>query len=303
MFRPKVSIGIPAYNEEANIKDLVESLFAQKQKSFSLHEIIVVSDASDDNTVAKVKEISDNRLVVFENTTRMGKALSQNKVIDLFTGDLLAMFDADILIRDRYFLNKLIRPFRQDKNIGIVSPKIIPLPPNNFFEGVMNCGAHLRQEVFEASNEGNNMGLCYGRARVFSKKMAEKILWPQVYGEDSYSYLTCVKEKYTFTFNPSAVAYYRSPGNLRDHFKQSARASFVPQMLSQYFSMELVKKETAGMGKLRMVKIMLTFLLKNPILFASYIMVFLYTRMHPGRKKHATALWNVSQSSKFLTGK
>ena len=46
-----VTIGIPAYNEEANVRNLLVSLLAQKETNFKLQEIIVVSDGSTDKTV------------------------------------------------------------------------------------------------------------------------------------------------------------------------------------------------------------------------------------------------------------
>jgi len=45
-----VSIGIPAYNEEANIGKLLSSLIKQKEAGFIIKEIIVVSDQSTDKT-------------------------------------------------------------------------------------------------------------------------------------------------------------------------------------------------------------------------------------------------------------
>ena len=45
-----VSVGIPAYDEEANIKSLLEAILQQRQENFILKSIIVVSDGSTDRT-------------------------------------------------------------------------------------------------------------------------------------------------------------------------------------------------------------------------------------------------------------
>ena len=49
-----ITIGIPAYNEEANIKYLLKLLLNQKIKNAAIHEVIVVSDGSTDGTVLQV---------------------------------------------------------------------------------------------------------------------------------------------------------------------------------------------------------------------------------------------------------
>ena len=50
MIKPKVSVGISAYNEEHNLAQLLRSITRGKAQSFELAEIIVVSDGSTDRT-------------------------------------------------------------------------------------------------------------------------------------------------------------------------------------------------------------------------------------------------------------
>ena len=59
-----VSVGIPALNEELNIKQLLTAILRQEEDSFVLREIIVVSDGSTDETVALAKSIKDKRIRV-----------------------------------------------------------------------------------------------------------------------------------------------------------------------------------------------------------------------------------------------
>ncbi len=54
---PGISIIVPARNEEANIPRLLASLVRQ---NYPQYEVIVVDDASTDNTVAKVREYADD---------------------------------------------------------------------------------------------------------------------------------------------------------------------------------------------------------------------------------------------------
>ena len=63
---------IPAYNEEATIRELIESVLQQQPK-----QLIIVNDASKDNTSAILQEMhNDVSFRVIENTHNQGKAHS-----------------------------------------------------------------------------------------------------------------------------------------------------------------------------------------------------------------------------------
>ena len=52
----RISVVIPAFNEEGNIGRLIEETFAQVPESV-LGEVIVIDDASDDGTGAEIKAL------------------------------------------------------------------------------------------------------------------------------------------------------------------------------------------------------------------------------------------------------
>ena len=57
----RVTIGIPAYNEENNIIPLLTSLVNQKTSQVVVEKIIVMSDGSSDNTVGSVKLLKNKK--------------------------------------------------------------------------------------------------------------------------------------------------------------------------------------------------------------------------------------------------
>ena len=61
MINPTLSIGIVAFNEEANIAHLLKTILDQKIESVLMMEIIVVSDASSDKTDEIVGSFADPR--------------------------------------------------------------------------------------------------------------------------------------------------------------------------------------------------------------------------------------------------
>ncbi|MFH1105710.1 MAG: glycosyltransferase family 2 protein [Candidatus Aenigmatarchaeota archaeon] len=91
MALPRVSIVIPAYNEEKGIEKTVRKV---KLKTISLRpEIIVVDDGSKDGTYAVAKKIRGIRLI--KQLSNKGKAEALKAGFALSKGGLLATIDAD----------------------------------------------------------------------------------------------------------------------------------------------------------------------------------------------------------------
>src|SRR3989338_9161647 len=155
----KVSIGIPAYNEEANIKNLLTALLGQKQDDFELSEIIVVSDGSFDGTVKEAQSVHSEIVSIINRQERKGKTESQNEILKIFKGDILVLLDADIIPKNEMFLSHLIRPFSVNPKIGLVGGKVSPLPSKNLFEGVLIFSIAMKQEIVDNFNLGDNLYL------------------------------------------------------------------------------------------------------------------------------------------------
>jgi len=114
---PTISIGIPAYNEEANIGNLLESILSQKQDSFVLKEMIVISDGSTDRTVQEAKKVSDERVKVIEGIERRGQAYRQNEICSRASADFLVLLNADILIKNNSLFIKIMKANQNRKNV------------------------------------------------------------------------------------------------------------------------------------------------------------------------------------------
>lgn len=91
---PKVSIIIPAYNAEDYIREAVDSALAQTHED---REVIVVDDASTDDTPLVLKSYGDR--IIVHRQANAGVSGARNTGARLATGAILAFLDADDLWR------------------------------------------------------------------------------------------------------------------------------------------------------------------------------------------------------------
>ncbi len=84
----KVSVIIPCYKYAHYLKECVESVRGQ---TYPIHEIIVVSDGSPDNTLEVCKELE----VIWYEKENGGLASARNYGIERCTGEYVMCLDAD----------------------------------------------------------------------------------------------------------------------------------------------------------------------------------------------------------------
>jgi len=93
----KLSVVIPAYNEEKRITETLRAVSGFLQKQSFQYEIIVVSDGSKDSTVSVVKNIavSTPYLRIVANETNHGKGFVTRQGMLEANGDARLFMDAD----------------------------------------------------------------------------------------------------------------------------------------------------------------------------------------------------------------
>ncbi|NMM39122.1 MAG: glycosyltransferase family 2 protein [Glaciimonas sp.] len=89
---PAVSIIIPSYNRGYCIAQCIQSALNQ---TFTDFEIIVVDDASNDDTQAQVMNIFDSRIHYLTHETNRGGAVARNTGIRIAQGEFVAFLDSD----------------------------------------------------------------------------------------------------------------------------------------------------------------------------------------------------------------
>ncbi|OGM25942.1 hypothetical protein A2627_02340 [Candidatus Woesebacteria bacterium RIFCSPHIGHO2_01_FULL_39_28] len=297
-----LTIGIPAFNEEANIGKLLKYLLAQRSSGFEIKEIIVSSDASVDRTVSVIKSFQDRRIIVIDNKgERQGIARGLNQIILKANGDILVTLDADIRIEDNEFLLKLIRPILQGK-ADLTSSAIKELVPNTRFAKILNISMVLKDVLFKVFKNGDNVYTCHGLARAYSSKFYRGLNFPVSIGNDMYCYLACISKGYLYKYVSESVVWYKLPENFSDHQNQSLRFFVTQKEMEKIFGNEFVKLQTniSPAVYFKAVLLSLPVLVKNPLDSIVYFFVQLFLRLRPKPDSARKQAWNIVASSKKI---
>src|SRR5919108_1459209 len=99
----RVTIGIPSYNEERNIINLLRSLSIQSLKDYFISEIIISDDSSDSTpelVESFAKKYSRLNIKLIHHYKRRGAAAAWNEIFHRSVGDFIVLYDADIVINE-----------------------------------------------------------------------------------------------------------------------------------------------------------------------------------------------------------
>ena len=120
----KISIIVPIYNAEKNIKKCLESINEQIALESEI-EVILINDGSTDNTDEIVKEYIEkhmkNKDVKYFTKKNEGVAKTRNYGLNKSTGDYILFVDSDDYISNDTI--KILEPYIQ-KNIDIIKFKL-----------------------------------------------------------------------------------------------------------------------------------------------------------------------------------
>lgn len=296
---PTVTIGIPAYNEEVNIKNLLLSILAQKEKGFSIREIIVVSDGSTDKTIHEVKTVRDKGIKLVVHKQRRGKVVRLNQMFTEFKGDILVQFDADIELKDSRVLYELILPFIKDEEIDLVCGRNAPLPPATFVEKLAYFGAQVWEEAKKSLGDKAERYYCNGSIRAFSKNFLREFRLPESIGstEDVYSYLFAKTHGYSVFCAKSAVVYFRLPSTFKDYTKQMKRFLINSRTLGEFFGRKMVRKYNTITNSVRLKALLKLSSKTPPHIVICYLILQYISKIEAIFYKQKN-LWDISTSSK-----
>jgi len=114
--QPLVSICIPTYNAERTVMSTLQSILNQTYQNL---EILVVDNASSDDTLSLLGQVTDPRLVIHRNERNTGAEANFSLCIGLAGGQYVAVFHADDLYLPN-MVEKQVRVFQDNPSVGAV---------------------------------------------------------------------------------------------------------------------------------------------------------------------------------------
>ena len=134
---PRISITVPAYNEEAEIGATLQALLALDYPA-ERRQIVVVSDASTDGTDDVVRSFASRGVELLRMPERRGKTAAENAAASALTGEIVVNTDASIRILPGS-LRPLVAAFA-DPRVGVASGRDVSVARANASAGAGEGG-------------------------------------------------------------------------------------------------------------------------------------------------------------------
>jgi glycosyltransferase involved in cell wall biosynthesis len=124
----KLSVIMPVFNEEATVKKAVNRVLEKK----SVSQLIIIDDASTDNSLKIIQGIKNKKIVVVSHSKNVGKGACIASAVPLLTGDYCIINDADLEYDPNDF-DRMLAPIREGKAKVVFGSRFKGSHTNMFF--------------------------------------------------------------------------------------------------------------------------------------------------------------------------
>lgn len=216
---PKISVIVPAYNEEKVIRTTIESLLAT---DYPDKEIILVDDGSKDQTYAIASQYKDRIKVIHKENG--GKASALNQGLLYTTGNIVTIVDADTIIGNSA-LKHIARGMAQE-NVAAVAGNI---KIRNKMNWLTWCQALEYLSGIQIMRRGLDyfgaITIVPGALGAFKKKKLEEAgtYHKETLVEDFDATMKVLRSGMVVSGSNKATSYTQAPQTLQDFWKQRKR--------------------------------------------------------------------------------
>lgn len=217
-----VSVIVPAYNEEANLRQAVTQVLDEPwPDELWLREIIVVDDCSCDATPEIAGELAsaDSRIKAIRNQVRRGKNAGIRDAASSCQSDVAVVIDADVLLSPGSLIHAL-EILVADASLMASSCIIKPLPARSWRER-----ASRSQALFVAELKRRGRGYLSALYAVRAPAYGALDI-PDGVADDAYVTLWLRARGYRYSVRGDATAYIRAATGLPDFAKQTLRGRY-----------------------------------------------------------------------------
>jgi biofilm PGA synthesis N-glycosyltransferase PgaC len=213
--RIRCSVGITAYNEEANIGRLLQAIIDQQLFEVEITEIIVVASGCTDRTEEIVRETMtrDPRIQLHVEEERRGKTSAINIFLAHAREKICVLESGDTLPR-RDTIEKMVRMFR-DPGVGMTGAQKVAVNTPDHIVGVLS---HLRLKMeHQLCLEIPRLGELIAFRKVFDQ------IPPEVAMDEAFVEAFIIRRGMQVRYAPDAVVYNLGPATVRDFVTQRRR--------------------------------------------------------------------------------
>jgi biofilm PGA synthesis N-glycosyltransferase PgaC len=222
---PNISVLIPAFNERAAIAQTVEAIANQKYEGGI--QIIVIDNASEDDTLKILQNLKVSNLVIATEATR-GKSYALNKGLSLATYDYILTVDADTYLLPDAVKEIMTRFLSAPPNTAAVAGSVYVknsrqsfmtrLQEWDYFHSI--AAVKRMQSLFQGTL------VAQGSFSVYKKTCIEEVgAWPATVGEDIVLTWGLLEKNYRIDFSEKAIAFTNVPTTYKAFFQQRSRWS------------------------------------------------------------------------------
>jgi cellulose synthase/poly-beta-1,6-N-acetylglucosamine synthase-like glycosyltransferase len=211
----KCSVGITAYNEEANIGRLLQAMIDQRLYEVAITEIIVVASGCTDRTEEIVREYmeKDARIQLHVQEQREGKTSAINVFLAHAKEKICVLESGDTLPREDT-IEAMVSMFR-DPGVGMTGAQKVAVNTPDHIVGVLS---HLRLQMeHQLCLEIPRLGELIAFRKIFDK------MPPDVAMDEAFVEAFIIRRGMQVRYAPDAVVYNLGPETVGDFVRQRRR--------------------------------------------------------------------------------
>jgi len=219
-FKGKVSILVPAYNEEKTIRRTIESILSSDYENM---ELIVINDGSTDRTEDVIRDYIDEGKIKYVRQANGGKAKALNRGVALATGEVVIYTDADsVFLKDTIY--KMVRWFA-DPSIDAVCGNDAPLSKSRAIQRFLVITTHIGTGfVRRALSVIGCLPIITGNLGAIRRSVLLEIGgFKDIWGEDLEITLRLHRAGRKIIFDPAPMVLADCPGSIRNLWNQRVR--------------------------------------------------------------------------------
>jgi glycosyltransferase involved in cell wall biosynthesis len=219
-FTPAVTLVICAHNEARNMRRKLDNTLALDYPRGKL-EVLVVSDASTDDTDAIVREYTPHGIELLRLPERGGKVACQNAAVARATGEILVFSDARIML-GRESLIAMMENFA-DPSVGCVSSQDLIVDERGDPDGTAGEGFYVRYEMGLRRAEARLGSLVGASGSFYAVRRRLAGIWDAGFERDFLTPLKVAEARSRTVHEPRAIGAYRALAEPEAEFRRKVR--------------------------------------------------------------------------------